>query len=97
MKLTDLEPRFMRVAEPGKRYVPTASLADAHGLWFDCPCGGGDQIHVWFADRGVPDEEIPSPRWRVSGTSLADLTIAPSINVVGHWHGWVRSGEVTNA
>lgn len=40
----------------------------------------------------------PRPRWQlVSGASLADLTLAPSVAVGSDpqcWHGWIQSGEV---
>jgi hypothetical protein len=44
---------------------------------------------------------MPGPgRWTVSGTGLADLTLAPSIHLSGPgcgWHGFVTAGEVRNA
>lgn len=36
------------------------------------------------------------PRWEVSGSSLVDLTIAPSIDVgtPSCWHGFIQQGQV---
>lgn len=64
-------------------------------------------VIVNFANpRGVP----PAPehtgsrsrdgrpsRWTMSGTSLEDLTLHPSVDVgtPSCWHGWIRNGEVT--
>lgn len=31
--------------------------------------------------------------WSVSGTP-PDLTLSPSINAVGNWHGWLQNGEL---
>jgi predicted RNA-binding Zn-ribbon protein involved in translation (DUF1610 family) len=80
---------------------------------------GAHYIRVFFANpRGVdvapPDADLrndgtPNPRWTMSGTSLDDLTLTPSINCdipwtdkdgVAHpssckYHGFVTNGEVT--
>jgi Family of unknown function (DUF6527) len=36
------------------------------------------------------------PRWQMSGSSLADLTVAPSVAVGDPecWHGFIQGGEV---
>ncbi len=42
----------------------------------------------------------PRPRWTMSGTGLADLTVSPSV-LVGTpgkdecWHGWIQNGVVS--
>lgn len=65
---------------------------------------GDHYILCWFVNpqlaERVPDSEFPGPgRWTVSGTSLDDLTLSPSVNAtVGGgcaWHGWVRNGDAT--
>ena len=78
---------------------------EAQGVLFYCPgCFaknegpvGTERVLCWFKDKGVPPDELPGPgRWQVSGTGFDDLSLSPSINVDhGHWHGWVRNGEVT--
>jgi hypothetical protein len=99
MKLLDLEPQFLRRADSGHRLDHVDELAEAQGIWFDCPAGDGHKVLVWFVDRGVPPEAAPTYRWRVSGTGYLDLTISPSINLdvpgaVGcRWHGFVVNGE----
>jgi hypothetical protein len=89
VKLTDLEPQFIKWNGPGTR-PHVADLASASGLYFLCPkcwnINGGPvgthAIGVWFKDRGVPDTEIPGPgRWVPSGTGYDDLTLSPSINI----------------
>ena len=107
MKLTLLEPQFMRITSAG-HYADVDTLAEAQGVMFLCPkcfaknCGnvGTHSVMVWFRDCGVPADEVPLPgRWGVSGTGYADLTITPSISLenpgkVGcQWHGFVTSGE----
>jgi hypothetical protein len=98
VKLVDLEPQFLTCLGEGRtHHVDT--LAQAQGIRFYCPGCGEHMIGLWFADRGVPADAEPKPRWRVSGTGYADLTISPSINldVPGatgcRWHGFVTNGE----
>jgi hypothetical protein len=57
------------------------------------------RIFVFFdkpLDGGAP---IPGERlWqRSGGDSFETMTLAPSIDASGegHWHGWVRDGEVS--
>lgn len=53
-----------------------------------CPPGHGPNSR---------DPNAPRPRWQfVSGSSLADLTLSPSVAVGSPecWHGWIQNGEV---
>lgn len=96
MRLRDLGAELLVSKVPRQIVSQVATLAEAQGVWFECPGCQGHRVLVWFAGRGVPDEEQPSPRWQVSGTSLDDLTLHPSINLPGAgcgWHGWVKDGE----
>lgn len=63
---------------------------------------GAHYILCWFSNTGggvfapAADVFTPSPRWRLeSGTSLDDITLSPSIQIVGGcaWHGFVRNGS----
>jgi hypothetical protein len=89
-----------------------AALAEAQGIMFLCPkCyaknGGAVGTHgvdVTFAGRGVPDllgshgdAGAPS-RWAIAGTGHGDLTMSPSILLLGGcgWHGFITNGEVTS-
>ena len=109
MKLTELEPQFLRI-EPDGHYPYVSTLAEAQGIEFLCPkCfrehdgpAGTHIVVVWFRDRGVPSDELPLPgRWGVSGSGFEDLSITPSISLenstkVGcQWHGFVTNGEAT--
>ena len=106
MKLTELEPRWLRHSETGwfEHDDGTLTVATAQGIAFLCPrCfrakngpRGVETIAIWFRDRGVPPDEIPGPgRWTPSGTSFADLSLTPSINSGNeHWHGFVTNGEI---
>jgi hypothetical protein len=84
--------------------LPALTLPDAQGVSFLCPTCfkknngpvGTETVLCWFKDRGVPPEVFPGPgRWAASGTSFADLTLSPSVNVAHeHWHGYVENGEI---
>ncbi len=65
---------------------------------------GAHYIRVFFSNpRGVavaPPEADGNPRWEMSGSTLDDLTLSPSINldIPGQedgcrWHGWVKNGD----
>ncbi len=85
------------------RHVDT--LAEAQGILFLCPkCFvenmgpvGTHCVLVWFRDRGVPAEFLPSPRWVVNGTGYADLSTTPSIHIRTGcgYHGFLTNGEAT--
>lgn len=86
MRLTDLEPQFLRIeAESTLRHVDT--LAEAQGISFLCPVcfsrkGTSVGVHsmiCWFANRGVPDNKTPGPgRWNPQGAGYNDLTFVGS-------------------
>lgn len=44
--------------------------------------------------RGNPNHH---PRWTMAGTSLEDLSIAPSLDIgdPGCWHGFITNGHIT--
>lgn len=83
MKLTDLEPRFIRCEAAGvRRYVD--SIKEAHGVYFLCPkCfkanGGKVGTHMVVclsSSAGAPADALPMPgRWKMEGTGLHDLTL----------------------
>ena len=90
---------------------PVESLEEAQGVWFLCPkCylanGGVVGTHaceVTFEGRGVSPEhgcqgsDGKPTRWAVSGSGFEDLTVTPSIQLIGgcNWHGYITKGEVT--
>ncbi len=57
--------------------------------WFSNPVGG--LVAPPEADHGSAHH----PRWRASGATLEDLTLAPSVLLLTgcRWHGWVQGGE----
>lgn len=93
MRLTDLNPEWIKIR--GR---------DGLGVRFACPHCRVTQICVLFMnplDGGKPvpkDSDLPGEndgkRWARSGMTFDELTINPSIDAEGHWHGFVLDGEV---
>lgn len=57
-------------------------------FWYCCPCGctGVGPLNV---GNGFRPPSTPSWQW---DGSLDAPTLHPSVNHVGHWHGWLRNG-----
>ena len=97
-KLTELDATFVRHISDGN-YDEVTTIEEANGVIFDCPKCGRHSILVW--DRSIPRHIEPGPgRTTMTGTSLEDLTLDPSIDLsqseVGcKWHGFVKQGNVT--
>ena len=72
------------------------------GFSFDCPHCLVQRLGVWFSnpvDGQPPESDVPL--WLRVGDSFETLTLTPSINTTenridcqGHWHGFVRDGNV---
>jgi hypothetical protein len=67
---------------------------------------GAHYVRVFFSNpRNVevaPPDADHNPRWEMSGSTLDDLTLSPSINLDlpgqkdgCRWHGWVKNGDAT--
>jgi len=97
MRLTELDPNFLHYAPDATRCF-VDQLARANGVIFLCPVCQGSKAHYilcWTA--AVPQTEAPhGGRWTLSGSSLADLTISPSVALVDgcRAHFWVQDGLV---
>ncbi|MBW4708638.1 hypothetical protein KX928_12670 [Roseobacter sp. YSTF-M11] len=59
-----------------------------YGFWYYCPCGCGIRARILVGDGFKPPK---GTSWNWNG-SLSEPTLNPSINHVGHWHGWLRDG-----
>jgi len=89
VRLTELNPKFW--SEPSKQR--------GLGLIFRCPCRPGCTFLIPVAFKnpvggGEPcnDEHL----WQREGETFETLTLSPSIDAskMGHWHGWIKNGEV---
>ncbi|MFG1340944.1 DUF6527 family protein [Xanthobacter autotrophicus] len=56
-------------------------------MLYACPCGCRTVGRLRFR----PDVS-GNPSWEWDGNRDAP-TLNPSVNHVGHWHGWLRNGE----
>lgn len=108
MRLEELDPSWLYVGSTPNSYRREdirLNRGNAQGVLFLCPTCfvknngpvGTHTIICWFADRDVPPEVMPGiHRWKTSGGTVHDLTLDPSIDSgQGHWHGWIKNGEVT--
>ncbi|ANT39902.1 hypothetical protein BI026_gp31 [Rhodovulum phage vB_RhkS_P1] len=68
---------------------PDPDEVGARWMWFVCPCGCGQMRPITIGDRFKPAE---APSWYWNG-SLTEVTLHPSVNCEGHWHGWLRGGQ----
>lgn len=50
---------------------------------------------LFIVDGKTSRENDPSG-WTVTGT-FPNITVSPSINVVGRWHGYLKDGELSEA
>jgi len=106
MRLTELEPRFLKWIND-REYRHDATRQEADGLMFLCPkCfkanGGPVGTHVVVCwQPNVPQTTFPVPgRWKLVGTGFGDLSlVAGSSSILltsgCKWHGFVTNGEVT--
>jgi hypothetical protein len=102
VRLVDLGARFFRLGNDAA-LQPIDTLAGAQCVRFYCPkClklnGGPSGTHTvlcLFRDRGVANS-VAGLRWSIGGSSLANLTLLPSVQLVGgcSWHGWITQGVV---
>lgn len=82
------------------RWITNGVGRHGMGLSFDCPhCPGKERLAVWFLNPiddkpPAPGNVKPTPRWLRKGETFESLTLAPSINVAGHWHGYIADGEI---
>lgn len=107
MKLAELDPDLFRFEErDGSTYLhKVQTVAEAHGVDFECPKCRGHHVMVTFRDRGVPDHlgtrssDGTPTRWAASGAGVNDLTLSPSVDCTPSnpncWHGFITNGEVT--
>jgi hypothetical protein len=87
MRLTELEPQFLRYEkrdDGSEFYTYVDTLDEAQGIRFLCPkcfvdnagSVGTHGVICWSRSRGVPEEARPKPgRWKLEGTGYNNLTL----------------------
>lgn len=111
MRLADLEPRwatpYLLKHPNGAVQFFGETARSGMGMTFRCPhCA--ERLSVFFAnpiDGGTPADlpprldptgnPTPAPLWSRTGESFETLTLQPSVDAAGHWHGFITAGEIT--
>lgn len=95
-KVTDLADRSFSddrqvrdAVQKGDFEITTDEKTSQRWFWFKCP-GSCGQVSA-IALRPVVDLQPGRHSWDFDGNEEAP-TLHPSINHVGCWHGWLRSG-----
>lgn len=83
----DIE-RFRERRVAGSIYTSQPDADGEVAFWYCCPCGCG---HLGILNAGVNFKPGDPPSWCWNG-SETEPTLDPSVNHVGHWHGWLRDG-----
>jgi hypothetical protein len=79
---------FLRRRIPGS-YRFTEPDADGElSFWYCCPCGC-KAVAPLIAGKGFKPSAGPSWQWN---GMVNTPTLEPSVNHIGHWHGWLRNG-----
>jgi len=104
MRLSELQPTFLVIEKSNVQRREVDDLRAAHGLMFACPrclrsvLERRHSVVCWFADRSVPEGEMPSwARLPVKGSTYDDLTVDGVIAVRGgcRWRGRIQAGRIT--
>lgn len=98
------------VSKPAALLARVSTFSEAHGVRFICPKSfaahggkiGAHSVQVYFSGTPVPNDmglnkDGQPVRWSVSGNSLDDLSISPSIqeqDSICGWHGFVGNSGV---
>jgi hypothetical protein len=80
---------FERHRTPGSFMLRTLGPAGLFDFRYFCPCGCGMPGELRIGENFKPGGDRPSWRWNGSKT---EPTLDPSVNLVDHWHGWLRDG-----
>ena len=80
---------FEIVALPGTLHFAPRDAAGEFDMHYFCPGGSGVRQVIRVGEGFKP--EGPGASWQWNG-SRSEPTLSPSVNHVGHWHGWLRDG-----
>ena len=87
------------ITDPGDYCVVFAEDGGIKALWFALPNRAGS---MWnrIAGEGYGAEHThggAEPEWKIRVEEDGSVTVEPSINAPGEWHGWLRAGEWSDA
>lgn len=67
-------------------------------VWFANPIDGGPPQPPEPIPEGPPEAvkaaQMRNNRWQRTGEDLATISLSPSVDCEGHWHGFVTNGEI---
>jgi hypothetical protein len=81
--------RWRHFGSPGSFILIPRETPGLLEFRYFCPCGCGAENGLLIGDGFKPGGDRPSWRWNGSKT---EPTLDPSVNMEGHWHGWLNSG-----
>lgn len=99
MRLIELDPRWACDADiviggSQRHYDNRKGMA----ISFECPHCRQCRLAVWFANPidGLPPTDDAKHLWTRVGESFEGLTLSPSVDAseFGHWHGYIKDGEI---
>lgn len=80
---------FEAKAYPGSFHLQERKVRGLFDMFYFCPCGCGHVGKLLIGKGHKPGGARPSLNWNGSTT---EPELKPSVNHVGHWHGWLRLG-----
>ncbi len=101
MLLVDLDPQWITAGEQlgidGITFWCPHCRLIRLGVWFRVPVV--DAKHMVFQPDwiGYMSNHV-GPYWDRQGVTFDKLTLKPTVDAsrLGHWHGWIRDGEVVH-
>lgn len=79
---------FLRDRVAGSFRVGEIDSDGELSFWYCCPCGCKTIAPLSAGKQFKPAD---GPSWEWNGSTEAP-TLRPSVNHIGHWHGWLRNG-----
>lgn len=76
-------------AVPGSFHLTPRMVQGLFEFRYICPSGSGIEGKLLVGLGHKPGGQRPSWSWNGSDT---EPTLQPSVNHVGHWHGWLTDG-----
>lgn len=109
-KLVDLRPKWLSDSNnPGSEKWGIEFDCPCGTPPATCDCGQPDcpaidspgcqfsRVSIMFSNPvNGPVSRWGREKWKRKGETFEDLSLVPSINAVGHWHGWLTNGELVS-
>jgi hypothetical protein len=104
MRLAELRPKSL-VDRDGRRGMGItltcpSCLKQRISVWYANPMDGLPPRELLEITEGMTEEVKKlyasyNNRWQRTGEDFETLSLMPSVDVQGHWHGFITNGEVT--